>query len=353
MSTIVKDPVRSRRPGLPFRPRPTDLDPRDTTLTQEQRTRRTRSVLVLLVVLTLAGAAAYLLYDVRGSWSYAMDLRTRQLAALLITGAAVGASSVVFQTVTGSRILTPSVMGFDALYMLIQTVIVYTLGSAAFLALTPGQHFLIDAVLLTVFGWLLFTWLFRRSSRNLLMLVLVGVVLGSFFGSLTSLASRLLSPDDFLTLQDVMFASFSTATPELLWTAGIVTTLGLAALVPLCRRLDVVALGHDHAIALGVPFHLVVRITLAVVTLLVASATALVGPMLFLGLIVANLAREIVPTHKHIVLVPVAALVGVLTCVVGQFVVVHVFDLSTTLSVVVNLVGGIYFLRLLMRTVSL
>ena len=308
---------------------------------------------MLLVVLTLAGAAAYLLYDVRGSWSYAMDLRTRQLAALLITGAAVGASSVVFQTVTGSRILTPSVMGFDALYMLIQTVIVYTLGSAAFLALTPGQHFLIDAVLLTVFGWLLFTWLFRRSSRNLLMLVLVGVVLGSFFGSLTSLASRLLSPDDFLTLQDVMFASFSTATPELLWTAGIVTTLGLAALVPLCRRLDVVALGHDHAIALGVPFHLVVRITLAVVTLLVASATALVGPMLFLGLIVANLAREIVPTHKHIVLVPVAALVGVLTCVVGQFVVVHVFDLSTTLSVVVNLVGGIYFLRLLMRTVSL
>lgn len=353
MSTIVKDPVRSRRPGLPFRPRPTDLDPRDTTLTQEQRTRRTRFVLVLLVVLTLAGAAAYLLYDVRGSWSYAMDLRTRQLAALVITGAAVGASSVVFQTVTGSRILTPSVMGFDALYMLIQTVIVYTLGSAAFLALTPGQHFLIDAVLLTVFGWLLFTWLFRRSSRNLLMLVLVGVVLGSFFGSLTSLASRLLSPDDFLTLQDVMFASFSTATPELLWTAGIVTTLGLAALVPLCRRLDVVALGHDHAIALGVPFHLVVRITLAVVTLLVASATALVGPMLFLGLIVANLAREIVPTHKHIVLVPVAALVGVLTCVVGQFVVVHVFDLSTTLSVVVNLVGGIYFLRLLMRTVSL
>lgn len=344
MTTIVKDPVRARG-GAP-RPEPEPL-------TSAQRERRTRVVLVALVLLTVAAGAAYLLYDVRGSWSYALDLRTRQLAALVITGAAVGASSLVFQTVTGSRILTPSVMGFDALYMLIQTVIVYTLGSAAFLALTPGQHFLIDAVLLTMFGWLLFTWLFRRSSRNLLMLVLVGVVLGSFFGSLTSLASRLLSPDDFLTLQDVMFASFSTAAPELLWTAAGVTLLGLAALVPLCRRLDVVALGHDHAVALGVPFHLVVRITLAVVTLLVAAATALVGPMLFLGLIVANLARELVLTHKHLVLVPVSALVGVLTCVVGQFVVVHVFDLTTTLSVVVNLVGGIYFLRLLMRTVSL
>ncbi|MGO0576792.1 iron chelate uptake ABC transporter family permease subunit [Ornithinimicrobium panacihumi] len=347
MSTVVKDPVRARpRGGM-------GQLPEHTTLTVAQRQRRIRLVLTLLGVLAVAAAAAYLLFDVRGSWAYAMDLRTRQLAALVITGAAVGASSVVFQTVTGSRILTPSVMGFDALYMLIQTVIVYALGSTTFLALTAGQHFLIDALLLTVFGWLLFAWLFRRSSRNLLMLVLVGVVLGSFFGSLTSLASRLLSPDDFLTLQDVMFASFSTATPELLWTAGIVTALGIAALVPLCRRLDVIALGHNHAVALGVPYHLVVRITLAVVTLLVASATALVGPMLFLGLIVANLAREIVPTHRHLVLLPVSALVGVLTCVLGQFVVVHVFDLSTTLSVVVNLVGGIYFLRLLMRTVSL
>ncbi|AXH95371.1 iron chelate uptake ABC transporter family permease subunit [Ornithinimicrobium avium] len=339
MTTIAPAPSRRSSP--------------DTPATEDQRVSRTRTVVVALALLVAAACTAYLLYDVRGSWSYAMDLRTRQLAALLITGAAVGASSLVFQTVAGSRILTPSVMGFDALYMLIQTVIVYALGSAAFLALTPGQHFLLDAVLLTVFGWLLFTWLFRRSSRNLLMLVLVGVVLGSFFASLTSLSSRLLSPDDFLTLQDVMFASFSTADPGLLWTAGVVTVLGIAALVPLGRRLDVVALGHDPAVTLGVPFHRTVRITLAVTTMLVAAATALVGPMLFLGLVVANLARQLVPTHRHAVLVPVAILVGVLTCVAGQLVVVHVFDLTTTLSVVVNLVGGLYFLRLLMRTVLL
>ncbi len=334
-------------------PAPSRPTSADTPATEAQRRTRTRAVLLVLGVLVAAACTAYLLYDVRGSWSYAMDLRTRQLAALVITGAAAGASSLVFQTVAGSRILTPSVMGFDALYMLIQTVIVYTLGSAAFLALTPGQHFVLDALLLTGFGWLLFSWLFRRSSRNLLMLVLVGVVLGSFFASLTSLASRLLSPDDFLTLQDVMFATFSTADPELLWTAGIVTVLCVAALVPLNRRLDVVALGHDPAVTLGVAFHRTVRITLAVITLLVSAATALVGPMLFLGLVVANLARQLVPTHRHAVLVPVAILVGILTCVGGQFVVVHVFHLTTTLSVVVNLVGGLYFLRLLMRTVLL
>ena len=68
------------------------------------------------------------------------------------------------------------------------------------------------------------------------------------------------------------------------------------------------------------------------------------------GLIVANLARQVVPSHRHTVLVPAAALAGVLCCVVGQLLVTHLFDLRTTLSVVVNLVGGAYFLLLLMRT---
>ena len=97
-------------------------------------------------------------------------------------------------------------------------------------------------------------------------------------------------------------------------------------------------------------YHRAVTRVLVVVTVLVATSAALVGPMLFLGLIVANLARHLVPTHRHAVLVPASALVGVACTVLGQFAVQHVFDLRTTLSVVVNLVGGLYFIWLLLRT---
>lgn len=317
------------------------------------RRRRIRLTMVLLVLLALAALAGWMFYDLKGSWSYALGLRARQGGALVVVGAAVGVSSVVFQTVAGSRILTPGVMGFDSLYMLVQTLIVYLLGSNALLLLGAAPRFVLNVVLLSGFGVLLFRWLFRRSSRNLFVLVLIGVVLGSLFASLASFATRLLSPNDYLTLQDVLFADFTTVDVSLLGITAVITGLGVLACLPLLRRLDVVDLGHDAAIGLGVGYHRVVLITLTVVTVLTASATALVGPMMFLGLIVANLARQLLPTVRHAVLVPAGALLGIVTTLLGQGVVVHLLDRTTTLGVVVNLVGGIYFLTLLIRTARL
>ena len=317
------------------------------------RRRRTRAVLTGLVLLLVAAVTAYLLVDLRGSWAYAMNLRLRQLSALVVVGVAVGISSTMFQTIAGSRILTPGVMGFDSLYLLIQTVVVYVFGTTAFLMLGAPVRFAVNVTVLTTFGLLLFRWLFRRSSRNLFVLVLVGMVCGALFASLTTFASRMLSPDDYLTLQDVMFASFNRVDSQLLAATAVVTGLGCLAAARLAGRLDVVDLGYDVAVGLGLPYHRVVTLTLLVVTVLVATSTALVGPMMFLGLIVANLARQLLPTFRHAVLLPAAAVVGAVATVLGQTVVVHVFDHTTTLSVVVNLVGGLYFLLLLTRTVRL
>lgn len=324
-----------------------------TTAGEWARSRRVRLVLIMLGLALLAVVAAYLLVDLKGAWWYALNLRSRQVAALVVVGASVGVSSVVFQTIAGNRILTPGVMGFDSLYLLIQTMIVYLFGASTLLMLAGPARFLINVGLLTLFGLLLFRWLFRRSSRNLFVLVLVGVVCGALFSSLTTFASRLLSPDDYLTLQDVMFASFGRVNPSLLAITTVVAVAGCLLLLPLLRTLDVIDLGYDAAVGLGVSYHRVVTRTLVVVTVLVSAATALVGPMIFLGLIVANLARQLVPTYRHTVLALAAALVGALCTVLGQLVVVHVFGLTTTLSVVVNLVGGLYFLLLLMRTARL
>lgn len=329
-------PVRGARPDRP-------------TAADQRRTRRVNLLLTGLVVLALVLVATFLVTDLRGSWEYALRLRIRQVASLVIVGVSVGASALVFQTIAGNRVLTPGVMGFDALYLLLQTVLVLTLGSGTFLALTGPQRFLLNVLVLTVFGTALFGLLFRRGSRDLFVLVLVGMVLGTMFASFTSLASRVLSPDDYLSIQDVMFASFATAETSLLVTTAAVTAVAVAALVPLHRRLDVVELGHDPAVSLGVGYRRTVMTTLAVVTVLVATSTALVGPMTFLGLIVACLTRQVMPTARHDVLVPAAALVGVICTVGGQFLVVQVFGFATTLSVVVNLVGGSYFILLLLR----
>lgn len=317
--------------------------------TQVERSPRARRQMIVIAVLASAAIVLFVTWDVQGSWSYVVDLRTRQVGALLVVGVAVGASSLVFQTVAGNRVLTPGVMGFDALYVLIQTVIVASFGASALQLMGVVERFALNTVLLTAFGLLLFRWLFRSSSRNLFVLVLVGIVLGTLFASASTLASRVMSPDDFLTLQTVLFASFTTVDPALLVVTAVCTAGGIALLTPELRRLDVIALGRDTAISLGVPYHRTVTRVLVAVTVLVATSTALVGPMLFLGLLVANLARQVMPTHRHCVLMPASALIGVIATVAGQFLVVHVFDLRTTISVVINLVGGVYFIALLLK----
>ena len=232
-------------------------------------------------------------------------------------------------------------------------LIVFTLGPTALQLMGIPERFLLNTGLLALFGLILFRWLFRAHSRNLFVLVLVGIVIGALFSSLATLASRMLSPDDYLTLQTVLFASFNTVNLQLLLVTAAVSSVGLVALVPMLRSLDVVDLGRDAALGLGLDYHRAVTRALLLVTLLVATATALVGPMLFLGLLVANLTRQVVPTHRHTILVPAAAAVGVICTVGGQLIVTHVFALNTTLSVIVNLVGGLYFLLLLLKAVRL
>lgn len=341
--------VLTRRPrgGVPATAGPA------ASASELRRLRRVKVTLIALAVLVVAATASYLLYDLKGPLAYALDLRTRQVGALIVVGIAVGASSAAFQTIAGSRILTPGVLGFDSLYTLIQTVTVFAWGAAWLSQWGVVERFAVNAIALSVFSLLLFRWLFRSHSRNLFVLVLVGIVLGTLFASLSTFASRLLSPDDYLTLQTVLFASFTTVDPALLWACAAITAVASVGLWSLSRRLDVVALGYQRSVTLGVNHNAVVTRALVLITVLVACSTALVGPMVFLGLLVANLARQLLPTHEHRWLLPASAAVGALCTVLGQFIVTHLLGLGTPLSVVINLCGGVYFLLLLRKAVRL
>ena len=306
-------------------------------------------VLALLTVLALVAAGLFLTVGVVGSWEFALRMRSRRLAAMVVVGVAVATSAVLFQTVTTNRILTPSIMGFDSLFVLIQTAGVFWLGAATVTGADPRLRFAVDLVALVGFGALLYRTLFGRSQRDLYVLVLIGVVLGTLFSSLTLLASRLIDPNEFLTLQDLLFASFNGVDPQLLTLSAVIVVLTLVGTLRLLPRLDVVALGRETAIGLGVEHRRVVNLALLAVAVLVAVSTALVGPITFLGLLVANLARQVLGTHRHAWTVPGASLLAVIALVGGQLVLEQVFGFATSLSIVVNFVGGIVFIALLTR----
>ena len=299
--------------------------------------------------LAAASIVLFLTVGAKGSWSFILTFRGTKVAAMVLVGYAIAMSTVLFQTITNNRILTPSIMGFDALYRLIQTVLVFQLGSAAVAAFDPRLRFGIEVAAMVAFSLLLYRWLFSGSLRGLHLLMLVGIVFGVLFRSLTSFLYRVIDPNEFLVVQDRMFASFNRVDGQLLAVSALVV---LAVSVVVWRKagvLDVLALGRDAAINLGVDHRREVMRVLVMVSVLVAVSTALVGPVTFFGLLVANLAYLLVDTHRHRLILPVAALVAILVLMSGQLVLERLLGFNGALSIVIEFLGGIVFLIILVR----
>jgi iron complex transport system permease protein len=268
---------------------------------------------------------------------------------LVLVAYAVAVSTVLFQTVTNNRILTPSIMGFDALYVLIKTGVVFFLGIGAIVGLDSRLQFGAELVAMVGFSSLLFRWLFLGEERSLHLLVLVGIIFGILFRSLSQLMQRMLDPGAFNVLQDSLFASFATADPTLLGVAVLIVAAASVVGWRLMHTFDVLSLGRAHAINLGVEYKRTVALILVLVSVLVSVSTALVGPVTFFGLLVATLAHSLVGSSRHSAVIPAAILLGIIALVGGQTLLERVFAFDTALSIIIEFLGGIVFILLVLR----
>lgn len=313
-------------------------------------TRQLRHPVAALLLLTAAAlviVALFLFTDLPGKWEYALGLRTRTIAGMVIAAAAVGAATVLFQTITANRILTPGIMGFDAVFLAIQTLVAFTVGPALLVGAPPLMSWIVELVLMTGSIVLLYWWLFQRRRLDLHVIVLAGLVLGVMFRSVTGFLQRLLDPDTFAILQDLTFASFTVVDRELLLPTGILVAVALASLWPIRRELDVLSLGESRAISLGVEHRRVVMHVIVAIAAMVAASTALVGPVTFFGLIVANLAYGAVG-HRHLRSIPASIAIGVIALVGGQLILARLLGFGTELPIVVEFVGGLFFIALVL-----
>lgn len=302
--------------------------------------------LLALAAAALAAAAAFLAIGLKGNIAFVLELRLLKLAALVQVGVAIAISTVIFQTVTGNRILTPSIMGLDALYLFGQMLMVFLLGGVGYVTLDPQLKFGLEVlVLMALASALLLPMLKSRLDMGLMLLA--GVVFGVLFRSLHSLLARLIDPNEFSVVQSASFANFNAVRTDLLVFAAIVTVVAAVIAWRARHVLDVISLGPDTATGLGVGWAGTVTGLLLLVSALVAVSTALVGPVAFFGLLVAALAERIVDTRRHGVLLPAAALAGIAVLVGGQTLFQHVLGNATALGVVIEFVGGLVFLLLL------
>ncbi len=306
--------------------------------------------LLLLVIILLIGIFLFIFVGINSNnFSFNFPRRFNKIMAIIVVSYSIGYSSIVFQTITNNKILTPGVMGLDSLYMFIQSVVVFFFGSRQLSIMSDLKQFFISTGIMILSSLILYVLLFKGESRNIYFLILIGMILGGLFNGLSNFMQVMLDPNEFLILQGRMFASFNNVNINLLNICLILSFMCIIITINDLKKLDVVSLGEYHAINLGVNYKKIVRKSFIIISILVSISTVLVGPVIFLGILIANLSREILKGYKHNFMIIGSFLIGSIALSYSLFIVERIFNFGTTTSVIINLIGGIYFIYIMIK----
>lgn len=310
------------------------------------------SKILIMLAVTLLVAAAYTVFGLRFSnerlLHYQLEKRIPKLIVIALTAFSIGSASIVFQSVINNTIVTPCLLGMDALYTLVHTLVYFFAGAASVLVTNKQIAFSVDLEIMAVVGMVIYSYMFKKTGSNVLYVILIGTVLTSLFSSLQSTMTRMMDPNAYDTLLTTLVASFDNANTSLILFSAVVLFLVALFFWKDQRLLDALALGKDKAVNLGIDYDRSIRRLLFAVTLYMTVATALVGPLAFLGLIIANLSRQLMQTYRHSLLISASVLFGMIVLLGGQFLVERIFSYNIPVSIFITTGGGIYFLYLLL-----
>lgn len=247
------------------------------------------------------------------AWTFIiMESRVPQAITALLCGASLSACGLLLQTAFRNPLAGPSILGIDAGASLGVAVVMLLLGGTVTLGyLSTGGYLLV--IMAAMAGALLVMALLLTLSqilRNALTLLIAGVVISYVTGSIIQLLSYLGTEEGVHHYVLWGMGNFGSVSTDRLPVFSALVLSGLAGAVLLVKPLDAMLLGERYAQNLGVNVRRVRQALLLVTGLLTATTTAFCGPVSFLGLAVPHIARMLLRTSTHRILLPASMLVG-------------------------------------------
>ena len=304
----------------------------------------------ILFGIALLAITLFLVYGLNvNNYEYNLSKRIPRVVAIIITGGSIAFSSIIFQTITNNRIITPSVLGLDSLYGFLQSFVIFIFGTSS-IVMTDGRvNFLVSSFLMILGSMILYKFLLGNGKSNIYFLLLVGTIFGTLFKSLSTFMQVLIDPNDYVVLQSKLFASFTNVNTSILLVVIIILLIIVAFIYDDMKKIDVFHLGRDNSISLGVDYDRISKKFLIVVSILISISTALVGSITFLGILVVNLSYQLIKSYKHKYLISSSILISIVALVGGQFIVERLLNYNTKISIIINFIGGAYFIYLLLK----
>ena len=209
-------------------------------VTREQKTKRQIGILFVIAII------ASILFVVMGMNSnnsnYLLSRRIPKIIAIIISGGAVAFSSIIFQTISNNRILTPSVIGLESVYSFFQTTVAFIFGTSSIVMTNKSLNFGLSLIGMLAISTLLYLIVFKRKNSSIMFLLLIGLIIGTFFNSLTSFMQVLIDPNEYLTLQSKLIASFNNVNTDIILTSILILLGILPFIYDELKLLDVMAL---------------------------------------------------------------------------------------------------------------
>lgn len=301
--------------------------------------------LTILLIITIIAMLFLILFGInKNNFLFFIGSRLNKLMAICLSGICIGVSSLIFQTITGSNILTPSIMGLDAMYVFLQTAIIFFFSSYFIYLSNDIVKYFLSLFFMIGISLLLQKFIVPKHNNNILNLVLIGIIFGTFLDSLSNAMQLALDPNEFLILQGSLFENFSNINPIILIISAILCACTFIFIIDDTHKLDILSLGYTYSINLGLNYNKIIKKLLICSAILISISTALIGPMTFLGLLSVNISRQLLKTYKHSYLIVSSILLSILAIIIGQVISSHIFNNSVASSTIINFIGGLYLL---------
>ena len=316
--------------------------------------KKTRIFLGILSVMVVLLVAAYLLIPSKNSTTVSNFIFQRRLLKLLImviVSCAIPISTISFQTVVQNRFLTPGVLGIESLFVFIQSGLYYF---ESLVGVKVEQSVIIYSVTIVIqIGLLL---LLMNASKGMMLsnfkvLLLLTMAFSMLLRNASTFLQVLMDPNEFDKLQSSLYPSFQkmNAQPMMIGVAISLFVLLMMVFYRLRHQLDALHLGVDGAKRLGINTKRLSNVVIVIVIIMTSLSTILVGPLQFLGFMIANLTYQLTKEYKHGVLWLFSAVLGLVIVLTAQLIVERIFLLTIPISVFIEGIGGVLYLILLVK----
>jgi iron complex transport system permease protein len=231
------------------------------------------------------------------------QIRLPRITAAVLVGAALSVSGTVFQSMFINPLVSPGLLGvlagasFGAAIGMIlsKSWLAVQVGAFSFGAISVGLAVGIAKI---------------YRGDKVLMLILGGIISGSFFTSLLSIVKYLADPSDELpAIVYWLMGGFSMVNGKTVWVVAPTILIGILVLQVLSGYLNVLSMGDEEAKTLGINASSF-RMIFILVTTLISGITVAVGGIIgWVGLIIPHIGRMIVGSDNRLLL-PASALIG-------------------------------------------